>query len=963
MDEEKRQYDESIKNGQEKLSDAAKDRAKKETIKKIIKIIGVKAVATIIIIVLAGSLLTAVFLAAAVYFDDLDTKIKASKVKETAIGNEPLDTILTMEDGKYKISYDEETGKEAIESILEDADMNFEDFNNEEIECLYKCLRAEWATTYPNLGGNVNNDDTDSEYVQGVITVKRGKAGEKKENIVKLEYKPYEEFSTIKDESALNYFSMKDNNLVIANWSSNEITYTPSQSMPDEIKSQYVNEGEKISITENMIDYKSMIGIHTMPFELLLSLLVNTEDVEFVNDLADLAFKSTIEITIYDNVTEVITTETEHTNEVTTYKKWVDYYIDTVQKQQVIIQKPTLDLDIPGQDLLTSPQLPTQPQELNKQDNNYIEINSKRTNVNDEEIKSTEKKEVDYTLTTKRTTKTNSYVVGLTKVSSWIADIQNEYSYVPQIGSEEDLGLGEPYVYEPQEKEKEDISTNDTDVVLFKNSKQDTSFGKDSDNNTIITTKNCTITGARKQGTLNGSVELTKNTSQTNEYNYEAPIKQVSNEGQKFEDIYDSHSKAQTQLRDVSSWLFELLEENPSEEDSESSSTVDYVSVMKFLLYICTGEDYGVTEEDMQELLDVMDIQSGNNLIGSFYGNSAEEVVWFALKDLGYSEYAIAGVMGNIYGESGFNPSAVEKSSGEGIGLCQWSYGRKGQLIEYSKSKGKDWSDLNTQIEFLITEIEGTGQASGYATAQMQGKHKGYTKNDWKSAQDVGTATTAFCYVFERPGKPRLEIRIEKAKEYYEIYKNKEKPNGYFGIQGVTNDGDNIYNQGHYTDSLGHTFTLYRQSNYKQSYWNGTIASHGCGPSSCAIILSGLKDPSISPETVASGKKWRGAIAPMVTYLKSYGLEASSGSTNNNEIIKKLKKGYKLIVNVHAGNIGDYYYKGHYYTIVDIDENNNVFVIDPGPTTFSKGNNKGGGNHGWYSLDKLTGKAAVIYIK
>ena len=296
MNEEDKQYKEKMKNTVNKFSEAAKDKAKKEIIKKIVTVLGAKGIAILILVVLASSILATVFLAAAVYFNDLDTKAKAATVKEKAIGNEALNTVLAMEDGKYKIKYKnkdgkEVTGKEAIKSILEDNDINFEDFSDEEIECLYKCLKAEWATTYPNLGEDVDNTDIDSEDIQGVITIKRGKTDG---NIINLTYKPYEDFTNIKDEKALNYFSIKDGNIIVANWSSIETKYEIDGDMPDDIKEQYKNTGEQINITETSINYRNMIGIHTIPFELVLSLLINTEDTDFVNDLADLAFDSTI---------------------------------------------------------------------------------------------------------------------------------------------------------------------------------------------------------------------------------------------------------------------------------------------------------------------------------------------------------------------------------------------------------------------------------------------------------------------------------------------------------------------------------------------------------------------------------------------------------------------------------------------------------------------------------------------
>ena len=53
----------------------------------------------------------------------------------------------------------------------------------------------------------------------------------------------------------------------------------------------------------------------------------------------------------------------------------------------------------------------------------------------------------------------------------------------------------------------------------------------------------------------------------------------------------------------------------------------------------------------------------------------------------------------------------------------QWSYGRRTQLEAYAASKGVPPSDVDTQIEFLLTEISGSGPAQGFATCQFS-SHK-----------------------------------------------------------------------------------------------------------------------------------------------------------------------------------------------------------------------------------------------
>ena len=127
--------------------------------------------------------------------------------------------------------------------------------------------------------------------------------------------------------------------------------------------------------------------------------------------------------------------------------------------------------------------------------------------------------------------------------------------------------------------------------------------------------------------------------------------------------------------------------------------------------------------------------------------------------------------MGNIQAESGFNPGVEEHANGVGFGLCQWSYGRRTQLENYAASKGVSASDVDTQIEFLISELTpgGAGPAQGYATDQLL-SYNGYNGDMWKNATSPEEAATAFCWSFERPGTPNLTTRQDSARQYYNMY-------------------------------------------------------------------------------------------------------------------------------------------------------------------------------------------------
>ena len=73
---------------------------------------------------------------------------------------------------------------------------------------------------------------------------------------------------------------------------------------------------------------------------------------------------------------------------------------------------------------------------------------------------------------------------------------------------------------------------------------------------------------------------------------------------------------------------------------------------------------------------------------GVIAGSEITEKVWNYLRTAGLPAVQAAGIMGNIYGESGFNPDLVEHGNGIGFGLCQWSFGRRTELENFARSQG-----------------------------------------------------------------------------------------------------------------------------------------------------------------------------------------------------------------------------------------------------------------------------------
>ncbi len=170
----------------------------------------------------------------------------------------------------------------------------------------------------------------------------------------------------------------------------------------------------------------------------------------------------------------------------------------------------------------------------------------------------------------------------------------------------------------------------------------------------------------------------------------------------------------------------------------------------------------------------------GYNGRGKYGSNTVEYQVWNALRAAGYNEITTAATMGNIEAESEFNPNCYEYKdhSKGGFGLIQWtnpgngSTGRRTDMENYCKSKGKPTSDLQCQIEYMLMELAGN---SIWMKANSRYNFGSLTKADWEAGKDIETATKAFMACCERPSydpnKNHISRRIQSANNYYNAFK------------------------------------------------------------------------------------------------------------------------------------------------------------------------------------------------
>lgn len=163
-------------------------------------------------------------------------------------------------------------------------------------------------------------------------------------------------------------------------------------------------------------------------------------------------------------------------------------------------------------------------------------------------------------------------------------------------------------------------------------------------------------------------------------------------------------------------------------------------------------------------------------------------------KAQGLTDAGVAGLMGNLYAESGLRSNnlqntyegklgmadaeyteMVDKGSYKnfgndraGYGLAQWTYPtRKAALLAYAKAVGKSIGDAEMQLNFLMQEL-----ASSYKTVLVT----------LKTATSVRAASDVVLLQFERPANQSEAVKVKRAgygQKYFDKYAEK-------GVTGMT---------------------------------------------------------------------------------------------------------------------------------------------------------------------------------
>ena len=165
------------------------------------------------------------------------------------------------------------------------------------------------------------------------------------------------------------------------------------------------------------------------------------------------------------------------------------------------------------------------------------------------------------------------------------------------------------------------------------------------------------------------------------------------------------------------------------------------------------------------------------------------KVIWDYFKAKGLNDFGIAGLMGNLYAESGLKPTNLQNTYSKklgytdaeytaavdqgkytnfvkdsaGYGLAQWTYwSRKQNLLDFAQSKNKSIGDLNMQLDFLYKEL-----SEGYKNSVLKVLCE---------AKSVLEASNSVLLKFERPADQSETVQNKRAgfgQTYYDKYAGK----------------------------------------------------------------------------------------------------------------------------------------------------------------------------------------------
>ena len=159
-----------------------------------------------------------------------------------------------------------------------------------------------------------------------------------------------------------------------------------------------------------------------------------------------------------------------------------------------------------------------------------------------------------------------------------------------------------------------------------------------------------------------------------------------------------------------------------------------------------------------------------------------KEIIWDYLYEKFHNAYGVAGLMGNIYLESGFSPTNLQGTYERKFGMSDWEYTRavdngtygnfvydsagyglvqwtwwswKAELLQFARSRGTSIGDMNTQLELLYRQLS---------------NHSSNVYNNILYAKDVRQSAVSVMLDFEKPGNQSWAAQQNRTNAGIDVY-------------------------------------------------------------------------------------------------------------------------------------------------------------------------------------------------
>ncbi|WP_097006496.1 phage tail tip lysozyme [Lacrimispora amygdalina] len=165
---------------------------------------------------------------------------------------------------------------------------------------------------------------------------------------------------------------------------------------------------------------------------------------------------------------------------------------------------------------------------------------------------------------------------------------------------------------------------------------------------------------------------------------------------------------------------------------------------------------------------------------GNISDSSVAKQIWDYFKSKGWSDYACAALIGNIEAECGMKV-VQQETGGTGIGMVQWSYGRRTKFLKWLDAKGYNLSNVEAQCEYLLIEnVWYKGNVTLYNSGGLKHQSKASSLNEFGtySYSQLSDAVDDFLWHWESPNYKyaQWDRRQGAAQDAYNLFASGGSP-------------------------------------------------------------------------------------------------------------------------------------------------------------------------------------------